>query len=64
LESREAINAELNADAQKQEATTTQLETVIETLTASLKKQEAQIQKVSAELEMSKPAPRTVDNNQ
>jgi hypothetical protein len=36
----------------------------IEALTASLKKQEAQIQKVSAELEMSKPAPETVDNNQ
>jgi hypothetical protein len=36
----------------------------IEALTASLKKQEAQIQKVSAKLEMSKPAPQTVDNNQ
>jgi len=33
-------------------------------LTASLKEQASQIQKVSAALEVSKPAPRTVLNNQ
>jgi chromosome segregation ATPase len=74
----EAVNAELKSAALKQEATIekqeatignqettiTQLKAGIESLTASLKEQESQIQKVSAELEMSKPAPRTVDNNQ
>jgi hypothetical protein len=67
----EAVNAELKTAALKQEttigkqeATITRLKAGIEVLTASLKKQEALIQKVSAELEMSKPAPRTVDNNQ
>jgi DNA-binding protein H-NS len=34
----------------------------IGTLTAQLKEQAAQIQKVSAELEMVKPAPRVVEN--
>jgi Chaperone of endosialidase len=74
----EAVNAELKSAALKQaatiekqeatignqETTITQLKAGIESLTASLKEQESQIQKVSAELEMSKPAPRTVDNNQ
>ena len=60
----EEANAELKAAALKQEATITQLKAGIEALTASLKKQESQIQKVSVQLEMSKPAPRTVDNNQ
>ena len=36
----------------------------IEALAASLKEQAAQIQKVSAQVELSKPAPRTVLNNQ
>ena len=36
----------------------------IQALTASLKEQASQIQKVSAELELSKPAPQTVLNNQ
>ena len=35
----------------------------IETLTAQLKEQAAQIQKVSAQLEASKPAPQVVENN-
>jgi len=33
-------------------------------LTAQLKEQAAQIQKVSAQLKLSKPAPQTVLNNQ
>jgi hypothetical protein len=33
-------------------------------LTATVKEQAAQIQKVSAQLEVSKPAPQTVLNNQ
>jgi hypothetical protein len=36
----------------------------IDALTAQLKEQAAQIQKVSAQLEVSKPAPQTVLNNQ
>jgi septal ring factor EnvC (AmiA/AmiB activator) len=35
----------------------------IQALTTQLKEQAAQIQKVSAQLEMSKPAPQTVLNN-
>jgi hypothetical protein len=36
----------------------------MEVLTASLKEQAAQIQKVSDQLELSKPAPQVVGNNQ
>jgi hypothetical protein len=36
----------------------------IDTLTAQLKEQAAQIQKVSAQLQVSKPAPQTALNNQ
>ena len=36
----------------------------MEVLTAQLKAQAAQIQKVSAQLEVSRPAPQTVLNNQ
>ena len=55
---------ELKATVGKQEEVNAELKAGIEALTASLKKQESQIQKVSAQLEMSKPAPRIVDNNQ
>jgi hypothetical protein len=36
----------------------------IESFTARLKEQAAQIQKVSARIEVTKPAPQVVDNNQ
>jgi len=36
----------------------------MEVLTAQLKEQAAQIQKVSAQVEMSKPAAKVVNNNQ
>jgi trimeric autotransporter adhesin len=49
---------------QKQEATITQLKKEMGTVVARLKEQESQIQKVSAQLEVSKPAPQTVGNNQ
>ena len=39
------------------------LETTVASLMATVKEQAAQIQKVSAELEVSKPAPQTVLNN-
>jgi len=45
-------------------STTAEQEKEIKALTASLKEQAAQIQKVSAEFEVSKPAPQTVLNNQ
>jgi Chaperone of endosialidase len=44
------------------EATAAQEQKEIQTLTASLKEQAAQIQKVSAQLEASKPAPQVVNN--
>jgi hypothetical protein len=46
------------------QATIAQQQKEIQALTASLKEQAAQIQKVSAELEVSKPAPQTVVRNQ
>ena len=49
---------------QNLEVTVTQQQKGMEVLTAQLKEQAAQIQKVSAELEVSKPAPQTVLNNQ
>ena len=66
---------ELNAIVAKQEATIAQQQKdfrataaqeqkEIKTLTARLKDQASQIQKVSARLEVSKPAPQTVLNNQ
>ena len=54
---------------QEQEATITQLKSTdtlqqqeIQALTASLKEQALLIQKVSAQLELNKPAPQIVDN--
>ena len=54
---------------QEQDATITQLKSAmaqqqkeIKALTASLKKQAAQIQKVSAQIEVTKPAPQLVAN--
>ena len=41
-----------------------QSEEEIKALTASLKEQASQIQKVSAQFEVAKPAPRTIANNQ
>jgi Chaperone of endosialidase len=66
-----ATIARVKSNAAKQEATIAQLKSgaakqdaTIAAFTASMKEQAAQIQKVSARLEVSKPAPRTVDNNQ
>jgi trimeric autotransporter adhesin len=46
------------------QSTVAQQEKEIKALTASLKEQASQIQKVSAQLEMKKTAPQMVDNNQ
>jgi septal ring factor EnvC (AmiA/AmiB activator) len=45
------------------EAAIAQQQREIEALTATVKEQASQIQKVSAQLELSKPAPETVSNN-
>jgi hypothetical protein len=49
---------------QNLEATVAQQHKGMEVLAAQLKEQASQIQKVSAQLELNKPAPRTVLNNQ
>ena len=49
---------------EEQQATVAQLKSGMEALTATVREQGAQIQKVSAQLEVSKSAPQTVLNNQ
>jgi len=65
----EAVNAMLlneflkeHRKNKEQQATIAQLKSGMETLTATVKEQAAQIQKVSAQLEASKPAPQVVNN--
>jgi hypothetical protein len=67
----DAVNAMLlneflkaHSKMQEQEMTITQLKDGIKVLTASMKEQASQIQKVSAELELRRPAPQTALNNQ
>jgi septal ring factor EnvC (AmiA/AmiB activator) len=55
---------ELKAAVAKQETTIAQQKKDIKALTTSLKEQAAQIQKVSAQLEVTKPTPQIVLNNQ
>jgi len=65
----EAVNAMLlneflkeHRKNEEQQATIAQLKSGMETLTATVKEQAAQIQKVSAQLEASKSAPQVVNN--
>ena len=67
----EAVNAMLlneflkeHRKNEEQQATIAQLKSGMEALTATVKEQAAQIQKVSAQLELSKSAPQTVLNDQ
>ena len=53
-----------NRKIQAQDATIAKLKSGMEVLTATVKEQGSQIQNVSAELELQKPAPRRVLNNQ
>ena len=62
VEEQETTIAHLKSAATKQEATATQQQKEIADLTTTVKEQAAQIQKVSAQLEASKPAPRVVNN--
>jgi len=65
----EAVNAMLlneflkeHREVQEQKTTIAQLKSRMEALTATVKEQAAQIQKVSAQLEASKPTPQVVNN--
>jgi predicted RNase H-like nuclease (RuvC/YqgF family) len=51
-------------EVQEQKATIAEFKREIANLTATVKEQAAQIQKVSAQVELGKPEPRTVLNNQ
>jgi type I site-specific restriction endonuclease len=62
VQEQEAIIARVKSNAAKQEATIAELKSGMEALTAMVKEQAAQIQKVSARLEMEKPAPQVVNN--
>jgi precorrin-4 methylase len=67
----EAVNAMLlneffkeHRKVQEQEKTIAELKSGVESLTATVKEQASQIQKVSAQLELSKPAPQMAADNQ
>jgi len=62
VEAQQATIDQLKSKAAKQEATIADLTQGMAVLTAQLKKQGAQIQKVSAQIEMTKPASRLVAN--
>jgi hypothetical protein len=58
----EAVNAMLLNEFLKEHRTVEELKKEIAALTATVRQQAAQIQKVSAQLEASKPAPQVVNN--
>ena len=60
----EAVNAMLLNEFLKEHRTVQELKEEIKTLTATVKEQASQIQDVSAQLAVSKPAAQVVDNNQ
>jgi hypothetical protein len=64
VEKQEATIAQLKSSATKQEAITAGQQEEIKAIAASLKEQASQIQKVSAQFEVTKPAPQMVFNNQ
>jgi hypothetical protein len=58
----EAVNAMLLNEFLKEHKKTEKLEATVASLIATVKEQAAQIQKVSAQVEASKPAPQVVNN--
>jgi hypothetical protein len=64
LQEQEVTIAQLKAAAAKQEAVNAEQQKGMEIVIARLKEQDAKIQKVNDKVELSKPAPRTVDNHQ
>jgi uncharacterized coiled-coil protein SlyX len=63
VQEQEATVAQLKSTAAKQEAMAAQQQEEIKALTTSLKEQASQIQQVSAQLELSKPAQRVADDD-
>jgi uncharacterized coiled-coil protein SlyX len=63
VEQQQANIAVLNSRVAKQEAIIAQQQKGMEAVTARLDEQAAQIQKVSAQIEITKPAPQTIVNN-
>jgi len=59
----DATIADLRSRVAKQEATIAELKSGMKTLAATVKEQAAQIEKVSAQISVSKPAPQVVSNN-
>jgi septal ring factor EnvC (AmiA/AmiB activator) len=64
VEEQQATIEQLKSNGAKQEATISELRKDMGVLTAQVKEQAAQIQKVSAQIEVSKPAPQVVVNKQ
>jgi septal ring factor EnvC (AmiA/AmiB activator) len=62
VEQQAATIVQLKSAVTKQEATAAEQQNEIAALTTSLKEQAAQIHKVSAQIEATKPAPRVVKN--
>jgi uncharacterized coiled-coil protein SlyX len=62
VEKLEATVAQLKSTVAKQEATIAQQQRGMDAVTVRLNEQASQIQKVSAQLEVTKAAPRTVSN--
>jgi hypothetical protein len=60
----EAMNTKLRGEFLKQRRAVQELKKDIAALTATVQEQAAQIQKVSAQIEVTKPAPQMVGNNQ
>ena len=58
----DAVNAMLLNEFLKEHGTVQELKKEIAALTATVKEQSAQIQRVSAQLEVGKPAPQVVEN--
>ena len=64
VQEQKATITQLKSSAAKQEVIAAQQQAEIKALTASLKEQASQIQKVSEQLESRKPAPRLVANDE
>ena len=62
VEEQQASITQLKSNAAKQDGTISELKKDVGVLTAQVKEQAAQIQKVSAQLEASKSAPQVVNN--
>jgi hypothetical protein len=60
----DAVNAMLLNEFLKEHRKVEELKGIVGSLAATVKEQAAQIQKVSTQLEASKPAPQVVNNNQ